>query len=360
MLATGDVCWLRGYGGVKVDGVARWPARVCDPLDGGEKVQKARKPSAPVLVHSFGDEQFVWAKTEALAPFDADAAHEVAERASAKMRPIVMAAIAACAPESPPAPPDTANGGKRKRRWEADEEELSAYELKRLETMRRNALALEALGVADASSALREATTPDKREVDPAVLAARAQARAERIREAHANRRSSSRLVDRDDATRAPVRFADEYAALEDAEVRILSRVTKRGGKGGGGRRRESVELSAEERASLAAAMTEASGWLGHMRRYFTDKLSEANLRNVMKQATALATGQGVPHTFRSDFFRKGEPVGIDEDLVALRDDANCFLLPEDDPGHGWRLNHPISKMIIFQHHLHNVRKRGQ
>ena len=32
-----------------------------------------------------------------------------------------------------------------------------------------------------------------------------------------------------------------------------------------------------------------------------------------------------------------------------LRAAANRFLLPEDDPGHGWRLDHPIGKMGIFQ-----------
>ena len=55
------------------------------------------------------------------------------------------------------------------------------------------------------------------------------------------------------------------------------------------------------------------------MRRFFTDKLSEANLRNVMKQATALATGAGIPHTRKSNWFRRGEPVTLDEDLVELR-----------------------------------------
>ena len=74
-----------------------------------------------------------------------------------------------------------------------------------------------------------------------------------------------------------------------------------------------------------------------------------ANLRNVMKQATALATGQGVPHTRYDRWFRKGRPVTLDEDLVKLRAEANVFLLPEDDPGHGWRLDHPIGKMCLFQ-----------
>jgi len=111
-----------------------------------------------------------------------------------------------------------------------------------------------------------------------------------------------------------------------------------------------------EERVAIASAYEEASGWLEEMHGYFADKLSDANLRNVMKQATALATGAGVPHTIRANYFRKGQPVTLDEDLVALRIEANRFLRPEDDPGHGWRLDHPIGKMALFQMHLHEAR----
>ena len=78
------------------------------------------------------------------------------------------------------------------------------------------------------------------------------------------------------------------------------------------------------------------------------------------KQATALATGEGIPHTRYNRWFRKGEPVTLDEDLVQLRADANRFLLPEDDPGHGWRLDHPIGKMAIFQAHLAERQKLSQ
>ena len=90
------------------------------------------------------------------------------------------------------------------------------------------------------------------------------------------------------------------------------------------------------------------------MSAFFVDKLSEANLRNVMKQATLLATGEGVPHKrYPNRYFRKGEPVTLDEDMTELRAAANRFLLPEDDPGHGWCLDHPIGKMGIFQAYLH-------
>ena len=70
-----------------------------------------------------------------------------------------------------------------------------------------------------------------------------------------------------------------------------------------------------------------------------------------------LATGQGVPHTIKRDYFRRGEPVTLDEDMIALRVAANQFLRKEDDPGHGWRLDHPIGKMGLFQAFLHAKRR---
>ena len=163
----------------------------------------------------------------------------------------------------------------------------------------------------------------------------------------------------------APKRYADEFnpddEALDEALYRASRKRAKAAansvGRGRASRGDAESSLSAEERAALAEAYQEAEGWLEQMRRFFAPKLSEANLRNVMKQATALATGAGVPHTVKDAWFRRGEPVSLEEDLVALRADANRFLRPEDDPGHGWRLDHPIGKMGLFQAYLHAKRQ---
>ena len=42
--APSTLVFLHGFGGVKVDGKLCWPARVVEPDEGGEKVQKAKKP----------------------------------------------------------------------------------------------------------------------------------------------------------------------------------------------------------------------------------------------------------------------------------------------------------------------------
>lgn len=55
-LGPGSHVWLFGFGGVKVQGVALWPARIVDQNEGGAAVQQARKANK-ILVKSFGDDQ---------------------------------------------------------------------------------------------------------------------------------------------------------------------------------------------------------------------------------------------------------------------------------------------------------------
>ena len=305
-----------------------------------------------VLVHSFGDEQYVWAKPEALVLFSAG--EDALQSASERVRPAILDAIAAQSPKKAKKAPATPVKAAQP---PVVVPSLSAYELQRLQNIKDNQLKLQALGLEAVAKEVREmVSTPEKASIDPAVRAARIQERAARLVEAQANRRASSRLTGE---RAAPVRYADEYDAAAEAEEAALYRRSRKraraagGGRGSRGGGANDAALGPEERAALAEAYEEAEGWLEEMRRFFTDKLSEANLRNVMKQATALATGAGIPHTRKSNWFRRGEPVTLDEDLVELRAAANKFLLPEDDPGHGWRLDHPIGKMGIFQAYLH-------
>ena len=51
--------------------------------------------------------------------------------------------------------------------------------------------------------------------------------------------------------------------------------------------------------------------------------------------------------------FRKGEPVTMQSDISAIIEDARDY---EDqygeDRGHGWLLNHPLRKLLFYQHYL--------
>ena len=119
-------------------------------------------------------------------------------------------------------------------------------------------------------------------------------------------------------------------------------------------------KVDARGRAAVAAYYSDdPNRWLVDMRHFLSDKISEANLRTVMRQTTALAMGEGVAHTIQVDNrgnpirFRLDEPISIGEDLEVARVAANTWLLPQDDPGHGWRLDLPIGKMAMFRKRCH-------
>eukprot|EP00310_Coccolithus_braarudii_P022666 CAMPEP_0183343018 /NCGR_PEP_ID=MMETSP0164_2-20130417/9013_1 /TAXON_ID=221442 /ORGANISM="Coccolithus pelagicus ssp braarudi, Strain PLY182g" /LENGTH=379 /DNA_ID=CAMNT_0025513757 /DNA_START=48 /DNA_END=1187 /DNA_ORIENTATION=- len=370
--SPGTICWLHGFGGIHANGRAAWPALVCDLHDGGAEVQAVRGQEEH-LVKSFGDNAFVWCHSEALSSFDGgkgEIEQALACNGSKSVKRALRAALEHLRASSPTTPPAHKAAHPLQKR-PAQGEELSAYECQRLETMRKILRVLESLGVASAADLLRLDGAPEKPVVDPAVLAARQAARAQerqaRLLEAQAYRRHSTRMHFAD----PPKRFADEYRDLDKAmlEFQHARKVAKKaaekafsgkagskaGGKAGG---KAEEPLSTEERATVSSAYAVASEWLDEMREYFSNKLSDANLRNVMKQVTALATGAGVSHTKDKAFFRRCNPVKLEEDMGALKVAAANFLRPEDDPGHGWRLTHPIGKLAIFQAYLHAKRSR--
>ena len=66
-------------------------------------------------------------------------------------------------------------------------------------------------------------------------------------------------------------------------------------------------------------------------------------------------SGEGVTYAYWPDgvVFRKGEPVTMQSDISKIIDDARDY---EDqygeDRGHGWLLNHPLRKLLFYQHYL--------
>jgi hypothetical protein len=88
----------------------------------------------------------------------------------------------------------------------------------------------------------------------------------------------------------------------------------------------------------------------------YHDKISDANVRSVMRQITKLARGEGI----RYDSSKFGWPEGCVfmggikvtplSDVVQLMLDAQ---VAEDkwgrDRGNGWLLSHPLKKLLLFQ-----------
>ena len=184
--SPGTAYWLSGFGGVKIDGVAVWPARVFDESDDGVSaaVLKSKQPGR-VLVKSFGDDAFIWAKPQALRALDVRMAESVMGSASTRVKPAIEALLAYVRRRHLQ-PSSTKHSSASHRAANVVAPALSEYELKRMETIRQNQLVLEALGVATASAAVRDAVTPVKQPLNPAVKAARMHERHQRLLEAQA------------------------------------------------------------------------------------------------------------------------------------------------------------------------------
>ena len=90
----GDCFWL------KLKGFPRWPAKVCDPKDGGKEVQSERKANK-VLLHSFGDHMYIWASQDALAPFEIADGEAAQKKASGKLKAALAQALSACRHPNP-------------------------------------------------------------------------------------------------------------------------------------------------------------------------------------------------------------------------------------------------------------------
>ncbi|CAH0376842.1 unnamed protein product [Pelagomonas calceolata] len=83
--------------------------------------------------------------------------------------------------------------------------------------------------------------------------------------------------------------------------------------------------------------------------------VSEQNRRSVIRQVRKLVSGEGVTYSYWPEgrVFRKDEPVTMQSDISAIIEDARDY---EDqygeDRGHGWLLNHPLRKLLFYQHYL--------
>ena len=82
--------------------------------------------------------------------------------------------------------------------------------------------------------------------------------------------------------------------------------------------------------------------------------ISQANARTVIRQVKLMVSGAGVGyHHWPSDiFWRKGQPVTLEEDFDVLKEEA--IQMENDygrDLGNGWLLNHPLQKLQNFQNY---------
>ena len=99
-----------------------------------------------------------------------------------------------------------------------------------------------------------------------------------------------------------------------------------------------------------------------HPQEYLTqvDSISDQNRRNVLRQITKLASGEGIryeSHAYgwpEGCCFLGGVTVGPADDILKLMDiGRECEEKWGRDRGNGWLLSHPLKKLYMFQqYHL--------
>ena len=203
---------------------------------------------------------------------------------------------------------------------------ISEYELARLARIEENRKVLAALNPRAAVDELKRQDNVAK-ELKRKVMAeqrARNQVlKAERAKQAP--RRASARVAGEpacympsfDDDTPDVVRSArQQYLELPSRPRRPKKR------------KLDLAPLSDEQREALSRS----KGWLGDFEHFLTHTLgdSEQNRRQVIKQATKLASGQGVPHPRADATFRAGRAINLGDDFLEMRAEAQEW---EDENG---------------------------
>ena len=214
---------------------------------------------------------------------------------------------------------------------------LSQYEIDRNIKIAANQAFLQTLGLGDnGSNVLKMKRTPVKRKPKRKV-------------EEH-EKRKSSRLA----GGPAPIeRLADNPVSYADFEESRERRQRPRGP------RPAPSLLTQEQRELLGAWDMEAFyDWLGETTR-FHQAVGTNNRKSVVRQVLKLVTGEGIHYVSATygwpaeTFFRKGEPVTLQDDLKQIKYEAQEF---EDthgrDHGNGWLMKHPLQKMILYCDHL--------
>ena len=116
----------------------------------------------------------------------------------------------------------------------------------------------------------------------------------------------------------------------------------------------DDFQSTAPPSTPLAAPATSsgvpAEQWLEEMTMWLSEeRVSDGNLRSVMRVVRRLAMGEGVEHPASMKFFRRGQAVSIDADMEELVRLGKEFLPREDDKSKGWKLDHPLGKLKKFQ-----------
>jgi len=111
-------------------------------------------------------------------------------------------------------------------------------------------------------------------------------------------------------------------------------------------------QLTLQERRKLPSAKD--TSWLEELEVYLQDeeKISEQNLRSVMRQVKKLVHGEGITyHHWAEGVVFHPKRISLQDDFEELHAQAVDFENEHGrDLGNGWLVRHPITKLANFQH----------
>jgi len=233
----------------------------------------------------------------------------------------------------------------------ASTNDLSPYEIKRLERIRRNEAKLKALGLVGqakgtAVKAARKTSSPKRNSTVAKVTPSRS---SRRLKKQHVQYTPPLDALDGDTPKTKRKIVYDSPSRKSNYRVDIPVDLI-------------SSPLTLRQKNVIETKMED--DFLGKFEDYLdtVDPLSYQNKRNVIKQITKMVNGEGIRYESPSYgwpegcFFCKGIKVGPADDILSLlRTGKECEDEWGKDHGNGWLLRHPLKKLYMFQqYHLEN------
>ena len=255
----------------------------------------------------------------------------------------------------------------------ADGHELSEYERLRLARIKKNEAYLASLGLGSTKQKLMEMTRATKRNIRRKQM--QQQFPSSRVKPGEERR--SSRLSHSGRIKKALVMLSyneesderiiqqdnDEESDEEDSPHMLYIDPKPRPYCGKRFRSIDRSQWEVSEDDKLALEKNIDDNFLAKFKEFlvFHNKISEQNVRNVMRQVKKLAGGEGIRYESSrygwpdNCYFLRGTHVTPLSDIISLMDEGqDCENRWGRDHGNGWLISHPLKKLLLFQQFILN------
>lgn len=248
---------------------------------------------------------------------------------------------------------------------------MSDYELLRLERIKRNAERLKALGLDKNPLQRKKKISPRKKKTVSKIKPGQ-ERRSRRL--SFNNKKNDVDLVMLDySAEDGEVKAARQHSADDDYyDEDSDGDDDDESDNATGGHQKfrsrkvridmDEWKLSEKDRESLAAGSVD-DNFLAKFQEFleYHNRISEQNVRSVMRQARKLASGNGIRYESprygwpEDCVFKKGVKITPMSDFVELMIEGQaCEDKWGRDHGNGWLISHPLKKLLLFQQFILN------